>query len=99
MIEVIHTKTLTARKKYKDDGFEWISEWIYWHCPVAKGVKLKFSELRLIINWKNDVSNHWILPGMKYISQFNKMDGVAYTFKMRKEMFDLAIKCGLWDDI
>lgn len=101
MIQVISARTFTARKPHRCDGYEEILEWIYHGCMVEKGVKCKynkvsFSDYRTIVKWKNDINNFLILPGMIYERQFNKMDGEAYTFKMRKDMYDIFCKYDLW---
>jgi hypothetical protein len=100
MIEIINRATYKARKEYRDDAWEFIREWISSGCPVYYGKKhLEFKEARLLVYYKNNPKiASKILPGQQYERQFNKYDGEVYTWRTKKEFFDLACKYDLFPD-
>lgn len=102
MIQVISSRTITARRMHKCDGYYEILDWIKYGCCVNTGFrcshkKVSFADYRTVVKWKNDINNFLILPGMKYERQFSKLDGSTYTFRMRKDMYDIFCKYDLWD--
>jgi len=103
MTETIHSGIYTARKKYRDDLWDEITEWIDsgYYVPgkyVGTPGKISFADARILVKWRNDPNNKWILPGMKYERQFNKYDGNTRTLRMRKEMYDIACRYDVFDN-
>lgn len=103
MAECINSAIHVAIIRHVDDGYDYIYQWIDNGCYVRKTNRCKFNKVsfadfRTIVNWKNDPNNRWIMPGMLYERQFNKMDGHTYTFKMRKDMAEIASKYDLFND-
>lgn len=94
-IIVISSKTRTDRKVYADDGFDYINDWIGYGCYTGN-TKLSFSEWRSIALFKENVEARYITAGEKYECQFNKMDGIVYTFRMKADLFKIASKLDLF---
>lgn len=91
---IIHIGTYTARQIYIDEGWEYINEWINNGCD---GVS--FSDGRVLVNYKNSMSyiRININNGDKYVRQFNIQDGETFVFRMKKDLYDIAVKYGLFD--
>lgn len=97
-VTVIHSGTFKARKTYNDDGWDTIQEF---DGPSLGDPKLTFAEKRTLVKyrrWKGQ-QPHKILPGQMYERQFNNMDGDVYTWRTKKEFFDLMSKYDLFPDI
>lgn len=97
MVECIQSTTQKARKVYNDDGWEFIKQWMDDGCWVEKGYpKPTFSELRVLVMHKNKPRPFKIEIGEIYERQFNKMDGDVYTYRMNKQLFEIAAKFDLF---
>lgn len=106
MIEVIRESVQKAKKEYRDDGWEFIQEWLGEGCPVYKDSNyrerghLTFAEARYLVQIRNrTILPHKILPGQLYRSQFNKYDGDTYTYRTKEEFFQLCSKYDLWPEL
>lgn len=101
-ITVIHSTTQTARKEYFDDGWEFIKEWIdegLWGGDViGKQKKITFAEARILVKHRNRPKPYKILPGDMYERQFNNYDGQVYTWRMNRQLYELACKYDLFPE-
>lgn len=89
MVTVIEETNPTARKEYSCMA----SEFIRFDIRGTKGM-LTFSEWRSVAKAK---SKRWrILPGEKYINQYNSGDGRTYHFKAIPEIHAICIKYDLY---
>jgi hypothetical protein len=96
-VQVIHQQTLKARKDHYDDGWEYVHEWILGGCNLPMGKKMTFSEMRLVVGYrKGELIGNKILKGQLYRRQFNCMDGQTYTFKLKEDFYNLAVKYDLF---
>lgn len=94
-IKVIKSTEHTARKKYVDDGRDYINDWIGYGCYTGK-VKLTFAEWRSVAKFKQSTTTNYIMPGDRYVYQFNTCDGDPYVFKMNAVLFKIACKLDLF---
>jgi hypothetical protein len=103
MVEVISSTEHKAKKVYNDDCWEFISEWIGEGCPVGtikKPEKITFSEARMLVKYRRDYKSAGkIQIGQVYVRQFNKYEGDAYTWRAKKELYELACKYDLFPEI
>ncbi len=83
-VEVLHDSTQKARKQYNCD-----LAWFINDIEFEPG-KLSFSELRTLAEYK--ANNKKILKGDFYVRQFNKQEGDTYTFRAKKDVWDLLAK-------
>lgn len=100
MIQIIHRSTYKAKRVYEDDGSEFISEFINERCYIGLKTKLNFTELRIMVRCRKerDYLNK-IMPGQLYERQFNEFEGQTYTWRMKKELYDIACKYHLFPEI
>lgn len=96
-IKVINHAEHIARKEYRDDGWEWFSEWINYGCHTGDK-KLTFSEGRAIIKARDSEKPYMIKPGDKYVSQFNKYEGSVYTWRMKFDLYEIACKYNIFPE-
>ncbi len=85
--EVLHQSITKARKQYDCDLAWFIYDIEFSHC------KMSFSELRILAEYK--INNKKIMKGDIYIRQFNKKDGDVFTFRAKKDVWDLLNKYDL----
>lgn len=99
MITVIHRETVKARKEYYDDGWEFVKEWLDDHGSLGPK-KLTFAELRTLGKYRmEELKGSKILKGQFYERQFNSYDGQTYTWRMKKDLYDIACKYDLFPDV
>lgn len=83
-----------ARREYSCDCYEQIiQEWVSNGCWLDKGRKVSFGDLRKLIIAKRE--GFKILKGTTYINQRNLYDGQFYTWRSRKDLFEIACKYNL----
>lgn len=89
MIEIIHSTTQVARKKYRDDYF--IDFFDYYSRPE----NMTFAELRIWVQYKR--KRGVINPGDVYVRQFNKdvSSGAKWTFRIWEPMHKICCKYDL----
>lgn len=94
MVECIHHSIHKARKQYYDDAYEWIEQFIQY--KNYQDCKIPFGEMRVLAKFRTD--RKWalkIMPGQVYESQFNKMEGQAFYFRLKIE-FKVFFKYGVF---
>lgn len=100
MLEVIEQTTQIARKRYSDDGCEWVREGIVYRVwefdqfgnSNPKKHRPTISEYRTLVSFKNDPNCQVILPGQEYVKERQKYDGDFRTFRMKKDIYHIAMK-------
>lgn len=89
MVENIATDVRIAKKEHYDDSAEFIEE--AFEYILHHGTK---SEIEAINDLKK---NNWhIQPGQIYEKQYNKMDGITYTFRTLPIIFRICQKYKLY---
>lgn len=102
-LTVIQSKTYKAKNEYVDDGSEYIEEWIGGGCYVGrrngKERRITFAEGRVLVKYRKDKRHlRRIYKGDLYERQFNNMDGDVFTFRMKKDLFDICCKYDLFPE-
>lgn len=88
----LSTKTLKAKKKYHDECYDWIREYIDQRC-YERHKDTAFADLRLLVRVKNDREYAaYIYPGQIYIRQTGVFDGDFSTARFKPELKALADK-------
>ena len=106
MIDVISNTTQKAKKEYYDDAWDFIQEWISGGCWVhgernnSPRKHITFTEGRFLAKVRRgEIKGSKILVGQEYVRQFNKYEGDTYTWRTKKEFYDLASKYDLFPEI
>jgi len=94
---VVHQFEGKARKRYHDDAAEWVKEWIHYGCWLPNGKRLAFSDGRILVRCKTDQEWFWnIMPGQKYVRQFNVDGGDTCTWRAKKELHEICMRYDLY---
>lgn len=86
---VIQETTPVSRKRYDCMASEWIMS-------SYGEYSFTFSELRTIAKAKKNCFN--IVPGQKYIKQFNRDCGDVWTYRAIPEMHQICVDHGIYDN-
>lgn len=95
-VEVINHGQFVARKKYSDDGWEDVFNWVDAGMWTGDKPELTFEEKLSIACMVKTGSRHIIEKGELYIRQFNKMEGDTYTWRTKKVFYDLIVRYDLF---
>jgi hypothetical protein len=96
-VEVINdTKTVKARKEYRDSCRDWIMESLPYMRRDKESYPLTFKQWRLIAE---SIRDGWkIRKGELHEVQVNKMDGHIYSFRSKPGLSDICQKFDLFGD-
>lgn len=102
-IQIIYSGTYKSRKRYRDDGWEWLQNWIDGGCYVCgnyvgESIKIPFCDYRKIIQIKNSPTRHLIRPGEMYERQFSVCDGDLGVFRTKKEIAEIGFKYNIFNE-
>ena len=95
MIEIINERECVARKDHLDDLYEYIQEWM---CNSRLRGCSNISEYRIILNYLKKEKPYIIKKGELYTRQFLTNKEICYSFKFRKEIFNIFLKYNNFDD-
>lgn len=87
-ITVIHSSTQKAKKEYECGLAEHVGE-----VEFPRG-KMKFGEIRSLVIYHRNKRR--IKPGDLYVRQFNEYEGDTYTWRGKKDIYDLLCKYDLF---